>query len=111
MPPRRFSRFTFAEALLDTNERLFLFGQEPFRFRAFTDNREHIAREVDTLFNLAGQFFKPFDRPAGLWWIIADFQPQPILDPTLKLDAGKLMFIPSLRVVSEEIFSEERRAP
>ncbi len=110
MPPRRFSRFTFAEAFLDRDERLLLFGQEPFRFQAFDDTREHISREADTLFTLAGLFFAPLDRPAGLWWIIADFQPQPILDPTLKLEAGKVIFVPALRVVTEEIFTEARRS-
>jgi hypothetical protein len=109
MPPRRFSRFTFSAALLDEEGRLFLTEREPYRFRAFPDTRQHVVGEGDTLFSLAGRYFAPLPRPAGLWWIIADFQPDPIHDPTLALDLGRMMFVPSVRVVTEEIFSESRR--
>ena len=41
--------------------------------------------------------------------MIADFQPGPIHDPTLALDVGRALVIPSVRVVTEEILSEQRR--
>ena len=44
MPPRRFSRFSFSAAFLDDDERLVLIEREPFRFRAFPDNRQHVAQ-------------------------------------------------------------------
>lgn len=109
MPPRRFSRFTFSSAVLDDAERLLLTDREPYRFRALPDNRQHVVGDGETLFSLAGRYFAPLPRPAGLWWVIADFQPDPILDPTLSLDVGRVLFIPSIRVVSEEIFAEKRR--
>ncbi len=109
MPPRRFSRFTFSAAVLDADERLLLTDREPFRFRALPDNRQHIVREGDTLFSLAGRYFAPLPRPAGLWWVIADFQPDPIHDPTLALDIGRALLVPSVRTVGEELFSEKRR--
>ena len=109
MPPRRFSRFAFSAAVLDEGERLFLIDREPFRFRALPDNRQHVVQQGDTLFSLAGRYFAPLPRPAGLWWLIADFQPDPVHDPTLSLDLGRLLFVPSVRVVSEEIFAEKRR--
>jgi hypothetical protein len=40
---------------------------------------------------------------------IADFQPDPVHDPTLSLDLGRVLFIPSVRVVTEEVFAEARR--
>jgi hypothetical protein len=49
-------------------------------------------------------------RPAGLWWVIADFQPDPVHDPTLSLEPGRVLVVPSIRTVQEEIFSETRRA-
>lgn len=109
MPPRRFSRFTFSAAVLDDTGQLLLTEREPYRFRALADTRQHVLQQGDTLFTLAGRYFAPLPRPAGLWWIIADFQPEPIHDPTLALDLGRLLFIPSVRVITEEIFSEARR--
>ena len=109
MPPRRFSRFSFSAAVLDDQGRLLLTEREPFRFHSLPDNRQHLVREGDTLFSLAGRYFAPLPRPAGLWWIIADFQSAPIHDPTLALELGRIIFIPSIRVVTEEIVSEARR--
>ena len=110
MPPRRYSRYVFCSAILDDAERLHLTDREPFRFRALSDNRQHIVKEGDTLFSLAGRYFAPLPRPAGLWWVIADFQPEPVHDPTLSLELGRLLVVPSIRTVVEEIFSEKRRA-
>ena len=109
MPPRRYSRYAFCEALLDDDERLFLTDREPYRFRALSDNRQHVVKEGETLFSLAGRYFAPLPRPAGLWWIIADFQSDPIQDPTLGLEVGSVLVVPSMRTVVEEIFSEKRR--
>ena len=109
MPPRRFSRFSFSAAVLDDAGRLFLTEREPFRFRSFPDNRQHVVQQGDTLFSLAGRYFAPLPRPSGLWWVIADFQPEPIHDPTLALDLGRVVFIPSVRVITEEVFAEARR--
>jgi hypothetical protein len=109
MPPRRFSRHSFSAAVQDNAGRLFLTEREPFRFRSLPDNRQHVVQQGDTLFSLAGRYFAPLPRPSGLWWVIADFQPEPIHDPTLALDLGRLLFIPSIRVITEEVFAEARR--
>lgn len=109
MPPRRFSRYAFSAAVLDDAGRLLLTEREPFRFRSFPDNRQHVVQQGDTLFSLAGRYFAPLPRPSGLWWVIADFQPEPIHDPTLALDLGRVVFIPSVRVITEEVFAEARR--
>ena len=109
MPPRRFSRYTFCAATLDDAGRLALTEREQYRFRALPDTRQHVVQQGDTLFTLAGRYFAPIPRPAGLWWLIADFQPDPIIDPTLALELGRILFIPSVRVVTEEIFAESRR--
>jgi hypothetical protein len=109
MPPRRFSRHAFSAAVLDDAGRLLLTEREPFRFRSFPDNRQHVVQQGDTLFSLAGRYFAPLPRPSGLWWVIADFQPEPVHDPTLALDLGRVVFIPSVRVITEEVFAEARR--
>jgi len=109
MPPRRFSRHMFTSAVLDAQGRLYLTEREPFRFRPLPDNRHHLVTEGESLFSLAGRYFAPISRPAGLWWVLADFQPEPICDPTLTLEPGRVVVIPSVRTVLEEIFSEARR--
>jgi hypothetical protein len=109
MPPRRFSRYTFCSASLDDAGRLVLNEREPYRFQSFPDTRQHVVQQGETLFSLAGRYFAPLPRPAGLWWVIADFQPDPIYDPTVALELGRVLWIPSIRVITEEIFSEARR--
>lgn len=110
MPPRRFSRFTFSSGITDeTDDSFLLEDPEPFVFRELADTRSHTVEDGDSLFNLAGRYFASFDRPTGLWWIIADFQPEPIIDPTRKLAIGRTLFVPSERVVSEDVFNESRR--
>ena len=110
MPPRKNSRHSFAYSTPDANGNLMLYGTEPYRFREFEDTQQHVVKEGDSLFTLAGKYYRGgIDRPAGLWWVIADFQPEPIHDPTIALELGRVMYIPSLRTVTEEIFSERRR--
>jgi hypothetical protein len=109
MPPREFSRFTFTNGVTDASGRMILEDREPFRYVKRDDNVQHVVRTGDTLFSLAARYFKGFDRPDGLWWIIADFQPQPILDPTLLLVEGSVVIVPSVRTVHEDVFSEKRR--
>jgi hypothetical protein len=112
MPPFKFSKYQFVSALTEDGSlgRVFLSERERFPFRDFSDNRSHIVREGDSLFTLAHRFFKGLPRPSGLWWVIADFQPEPIHDPTIQLDLGRVLFVPSVRTVVEEVFSESRVA-
>jgi len=38
-----------------------------------------------------------------------DFQPDPIVDLTLELEVGRRLFVPSVRVLTDVILSEQRR--
>lgn len=109
MPPQRFSRHLFTLAITDVQGRRYLTEREPVRFRSLPDNIQHRVQEGETLWILAYRFYQPLPRPSGLWWVIADFQPDPILDPTLALEVGRVLVIPSLRTVREVVFGEERR--
>lgn len=108
MPPRKLSRYTFSTAYTDESGDLVLTEPERFGYRAFSDNKLHVVKVEDTLFSLAAKYFRGFNRPDGLWWIIADFQPDPIHDPTERLTEGSTLIIPSMRTVIEEVFSEKR---
>ncbi len=107
--PRRFSRHIFCLGFHDGDGPLQLSEREPYYFRELADNREHTVGEGDTLFSLAARYLAPIPRAAGLYWVIADFQPDPIGDPTLHLPLGSRIVIPSVRTVLESIFSESRR--
>ena len=109
MPPQSGSRLGFCLGVLDDEGRRFLTEREPYRYRVFTDNRIHRVVGGETLFDLAGRYFAPLPRACGFWWAIADFQPDPILDPTLALDEGTTLAIPSTRVLTDVILAEARR--
>lgn len=109
MPPLAGSRYMFCAAVSGEHEKKALTDREPYGFRPFADNRQHRVVEGDTLWDLAGRYFAPLPRACGLWWVIADFQPQPIYDPTLRLEPGESLWIPALRVLNDVIFSPLRR--
>jgi hypothetical protein len=48
-------------------------------------------------------------RPQDLWPIVADFQPEPILNPFLKLDVGRTLFLPSRTLLFGQILNERVR--
>lgn len=109
MPPGDLSRYLFCHGLTDAAGRLFLSDRVPYRYRVLQDNRFHVVNEGDTLFSLAHIYFSRLPRPSGLYWVIADFQPDPIVDATRKLSIGTQLVIPSTRTLIEEIFNEARR--
>lgn len=103
------SRHTFVEGRLDDEGRLFLTDRTPYSFVTRDDNRVHVVVEGDTLWSIAGRYFQGLDRPAGYWWAIADFQPNPIHDPTIALVAGSVIIVPSIRTLLEDVLGEKRR--
>ncbi len=110
MPPRLHSRHQFCLAFADpVTGKLVLTDREPYRFAPFADNVQHLVIEGDTLARLAARYFAPLADAAQLWWIIADFQPEPIFDPTIALEVGRTIVLPSLQTVLTEIFDEARR--
>ena len=88
---------------------VFIADREPVRFQPLLDNRLYRVTQGDTLFNLADRFFTTLANAAQLWWIIADYQPEPISDPTKELVPGTLLIIPSVSTVRSLITTEVRR--
>jgi hypothetical protein len=105
--PRTGSRHSFTLGIPDERGRRLLTEREPFKEHA--DSRVHVIAQGDTLEGLAGRYFAPLPRACGFWWVLADFQPDPIVDPTLECEVGRRLFVPSLRVLTDVILSEQRR--
>lgn len=100
------SRYSKCLVYQTSHGETYLGEREPYRFVEHADNRRHQVALGDTLFTLAGQYFAPLPRACGFWWAIADFQPDPIIDPTLELTVGRIMFIPALRVLTDIILTQ-----
>ncbi len=109
MPPRLYSRYSFTSAQHDADGNVYLSERTPYRYRELPDNRTHVVAQGETIFALAGKYFSPLPRPAGFWWVIADFQPEPIFDPTIEIPPGTMLIIPSVRTLLERVLSEARR--
>jgi hypothetical protein len=110
VPPLANSRYILVTAASDLDTGLtFLFDRERVRFEARRDNVRVVVRAGDTLQSLASRFFAPFPNPEQLWWLIADFQPDPIVDPTIDLEPGTILYLPSLEFIGSSVFSDARR--
>ena len=109
MPPRVGSRYIFCSGVRDDADVLHLTEREPYRYHEHQDTRVHTVVQGDTLFDLAGRYFASLPRACGFWWVIADFQPDPILDPSLELEPGLRLLIPSVRVLNDVILGQARR--
>jgi len=104
-----YSRYQFCKEIESDDGDRYLDEREPFRYQDLADNRFHAVKDGDTLWGLAHLYFQGFPRACGLWWVVAEFQSSPIVDPTLRLQPGEVLVIPSLRTVRQSIFSPERR--
>ncbi len=109
MPPRQFSRHALCSARTGARGALALDERQRYTFRNLPDNITHRVQYGDSLWTLAARYFQGVERPAGLWWVIADFQPEPVFDATIRLTPGSLIVVPSLRTVLERILNEDRR--
>lgn len=83
--------------------------REPYRFQDESDNRFHNAVEGDTWWGLAWKYFPSFQNKAQLWFLLCEFQPEPVIDPTIVIVAGTQIVIPSERLVRTQVFNRERR--
>lgn len=88
----------------DENGKLYLTEVTPFGWDPkLSGTRTYTVKEGDTLHGIAYQHFKPLPNAEHLFWVIAGFQPIPIMDLTLDLEKGRTLYIPSTRVVEERI--------
>jgi len=108
-PPTRFSRHRFSRGLKDDEGREYLTDRLVYGYRDLPDNVPHEVREGDTLWGLAARYFVGVENAALFWWVIADFQPEPISDPTLALVPGEVVVVPSVATLLTRILVENRK--
>jgi len=93
----------------------YLTDRTKFRFVDLPDNTLYQVQSGDRLTDIAARFYAALDRPEtgfysdSLWWIIADFQPRPIHDPTIALMEGQTLVVPSLRTVRDRVLTPPGR--
>lgn len=96
------SPYNLADVVQDSAGRLAFGARTRLLWEDLTNVRAHVCRTGDTLWNLALRYYKSIGLPgdgARLWWVIADFQPEPINDPTIELQEGEVILIPPLSAV------------
>lgn len=103
------SRYEHCVLSMDNRGFLSIDERVPFRYFPYHDNRTYISILGDTWWGIAHLAFQGTVRPCGLYWLLCEFQPIPVLDPTLVIKQGTVIIIPSLRVLNLEVFSEKLR--
>lgn len=107
--PSRYSAYRFCAASDDPQDGYrALSERDIFAYRDLPDTVAHTVVEGETLWTIAGLHYAGVPRGCGLWWVIADFQPPPIYDPTIRLEPGTTLYLPSQRVLLEQILSDRR---
>jgi nucleoid-associated protein YgaU len=109
VPIYRYSRYWANKVYTDTGGTQYLDEREPVRYRDAPDNIYHTVRDGDTLWGLAHRYFQGLPNACRRWWILAEYQPTPILDPTIALQPGTVVVVPSLRFVHTVVYGEDRR--
>jgi len=107
MAPGRSSRHLSVPLIADLDDGLtYLLDREPLRFAARSDNLRVVSQEGDTWHSLAARHLRPLPRPQDFWWVLCDFQPVPVADPTVEITPGTVVFIPSAEFVTGRALTE-----
>lgn len=107
--PGALSTYRFCSAIVDEDTgQLWLTDPVPYTYRVLDDTIEHQVTEGDTYESIAAMYYQSIPDGAQLWRIVAEFQPTIPLDATVP-PIGPVVYVPSIRTVLEEIFSESRR--
>lgn len=85
--------------LRESRQTIFVVDYTPQRFVDRSDNHIYISRAGDTLDHLATAFYLN----PKLYWVIADFQPVPILAPLEPIKPNTRLVIPSFEFMRSTV--------
>ena len=110
IPPSELSVFRFCQAYDAPNGVSFLTDVAPFTYVEREDTIRHVVVGDQSLEEIASIHYQVYGEQAyELMRVIAAFQPDPIFDPTIPLEPGRTILVPSIRAIEEVIYSEDRR--
>jgi hypothetical protein len=94
------SRYNLGELYKDASNRSYTGLRGRILFADTDDIVPHVIEAGDTLWSLADRYYGGLiDNDVNYWWAIADFQPEPINDPTIMLVPGQIILIPPLETI------------
>lgn len=110
MPPGPLSRHLLCVGVTRFSDGLsFLLDREPIRFVNRGDTKRITAQRGDTWYGLAAEYLKPIPNAEQLFWAICDFQPTPVIDPTVDPVPGAIIYVPSADFIIANYFTDSRR--
>lgn len=108
MPPRVNSRYQNCRGIEDAAGNLFLTERTPFRYdEKLAGTTRHVVEGTENLWQIAGRYYRGFPGAEEFGLLIAEFQPNPILDPSLTLETGRVIYVPSLDVILNRSLATE----
>jgi hypothetical protein len=108
--PSTLSVYRFCQAYEAPDGRKYLTDIQPFLFEELTDTTPHVVVGEQRIEDVAAIHYQVYGEEAYLLGqVLAQFQPEPLFDPTVPLVAGSTVFVLSLRAIEERVFAESRR--
>lgn len=107
MPPHRNSRHIGTIAFKRNGGVLYLSTPDRIAYEEREDTIIHEAMDGETVYGLAEKYFG--EDGWKRWDIIAQFQPNPIIDPTVPFEVGQTVYIPSRRFIEERVTNKSRK--
>jgi hypothetical protein len=111
MPPLINSRYFTCRGKFDEDGTIFLAERDPLDKGEILDGTEttHVVTQGEDLWGIASLYWSTGDEgpedtyPEDWWWILADLND--IMDGTLDLEPGRVIYVPSLRTVREKVLN------
>lgn len=87
----------------------FLLDREPLYFQPRSDNKRVVVQATDTWWSLAAAHLSSLPNAEQFFWVICDYQPNPIMDPTINPMPGTLVIIPDENFIMSTYFADSSR--
>lgn len=95
------SRYNLADVIIEEDGGMHFGMRDRLLWQDLAGVLSHIVIEGETLWTIAAKYYgsTPGSPGSELWWVLADFQPEPMNDPTISLSPGQTLLIPPKEAV------------